>query len=519
MLKIFLNEWLPITDYQSYYIEADEEGNQTMQFNIPLNGMFYKIHHEAEIQDDYNKWLVKGINQLTSSATITCELDMDDWYADYYLRSAEDGHLQTKTVFDSLEYIKPSGWTIKDLSGSAIKRTLDLEKCTAYDLLMRAKTVYDVQYDIDTIGCVITIINPYENVDNGVYVTPELNLKSTIYKGDSKSIVTRLYCYGEDDLTFADINEGKPYVENKSYKGKPISASWTDSRYTNMSSLLEDGKKKLAEMAVPTGSYTLDVIDLQKIDEKYKNLDMALRSKVHCIIDPDNGIDVIHRIVKKRIYPDDPSKNKITLSNLPRTLDNEWNALKEHVDVMQKNGYRYETEIRQTNKEIYSTAKKTDENTKNIQSVEQKLTHEQLMIRISDSINNGNKLDTMKFIADINGIEIKNGGIKVYDDDNNLVLYVDEKTNRRTFTGRIKATSGNIAGWNIDPNCMYSGAVKIHNNGITNIYTWADLYIIQLVVMGTLPAFEELIQHYDFNGDGKVSPSDYVHLKNRLMAL
>lgn len=520
MLKLLINnDWLPVVDYQNYFIDIDEEGNQSMQFDMVLNDTYYKISHESIIQDDYNRWIVKSINQLTASATIICALDLDDWYADYYLRSADDVRLQTKTIKDALNYIKPSAWHIEDKSERTIKRTIDLEKCTAYDLLMRAKTVYDVQYDIDTINETITVIDPYASIDNGVYVTPELNLTSVNYKGDSRSIVTRLYCYGADDLTFADINNGKPYVENTSYKGKPICASWTDGRYTNMKSLLEDGRKKLAEMAVPVGSYTLDVIDLQKLDEKYHNLDMVLRSKIHCIIDPEKGIDVEHRVVKKRIYPDAPYQNRITLSNQPRTLAKEWDALRENIETVKKNGYRYETEIRQTNHEISETAKKTDENTKCIQSVEQKITPEQLMVLVSDSINNGNKLDTMKLIIDILGLTIKNGGIKIYDGKDELVFYLDEKTKLMTFNGRIKAISGDVAGWNLDKDCLYSGAAKIHSSGATNIYTWADVYIVRLIVSGVLDADADMIAHYDFNNDGKITSMDYAILKNRLIAL
>lgn len=512
MLKILINnDWFPVVDYQNYFIDIDEEGNQSMQFNIALNEIYHKIVHESIIQDEYNRWLVKSINQLTNSATIICELDMDDWYADYYLRSAEDVKLQTKTINDALNYIKPSHWVIVDKSGSKIKRTLDLEKCTAYDLLMRAKSVYDVQYDIDTINKTITIIDPYISIDNGVYVTPELNLTSSSYKGDSKSIVTRLYCYGADDLTFADINNGKPYVENTSYKGKPICASWTDGRYTNMESLLEDGKKKLDEMAVPVGSYTLDVIDLQKIDEKYRNLDMKLRSRIHCIIDPEKGIDVEHRVVKKRIYPDAPYQNRITLSNQPRTLAKVWDGLKENIETVKKNGYRYETEIRQTNTEISETAKKTDENTKNIQSVEQKISPEQLMVLVSDSINNGNKLNTMKLIIDILGLTIKNGGIKIYDGKDDLVFYLDEKTKKLVMEGDIKSISGTIANWNISNDGLYSEFEREMPE-----FTQQDIDKIVNHILGNKKLTNEEINRYDITRDGVVTSMDLVLIERMI---
>ena len=450
MIKVRLNDRLePVTYYQNYFVEMDEEGNQTMQFEIPLNDMYYCLHLETEIEDDYGRWLIKKINQLSKTAVIICDPDMDDWRASYHLKPAEDEHLQTKTIGNALNYIKPKGWTIANAGVCKIKRTLDLEKCTAYDLLIRAKTVYDVQYDIDTLHKTITIVDPYAKIDLGVYVTPELNQKSVNYKGDSSSIVTRLYCYGADDMTFADINNGKSYVENTAYKGRVICGSWSDARYTNAPSLLEDAKKKLAEMSVPTGAYTIDVVDLQAIDDKYHNLEMCLRSTVHCIINPEMNIDVIHRIVKKRIYPDNPSANKITLSNQPRTLEKMWNALKENVQTVQKDGMRFETEVKQTNKEITELAKKTDENTKGIQSVEQKITPEQLLISVSDSIKSGNKLDVTQVIIDLLGLTIKNGGIRVYDGDDNLVLYVDDETKKLIFKGDIQTDEDLIVGDNI----------------------------------------------------------------------
>lgn len=530
MIKLYKNEWLPV-ECQNYFVELDEEGNQTMQFDIPLNDKYYHITPECVIQDDYNQWLVKSINQLKSFATIVCGLDMDDWYSKYYLRSADDAKLQTKTLSDALNYIKPTGWTISNAGVRTIKRTLDLEKCTAYDLLMRAKVVYDIQYDIDTINKVITVIDPNIVIDKGVYVTPELNMKSTNYKGESKSIVTRLYCYGADDITFESINNGKPYVENTSYKGKPICASWTDGRYTNIESLLEDGKKKLAEMSVPTGAYTIDVVDLQAIDDRYKNLDMQLRSTVHCIVDPERKIDIIHRIVKKRIYPDEPSQNKITLSNQPRTLDKEWNALKENIQTVRKDGFRHETEIRQTNTEITEVAKKTDENTKGIQSVEEKITPEQLLVTVSDSINDGNKLNTMKFVVDINGIKVKNGGIEVYDGNNNLVMYVDEKTKKLVFNGLItaseinindkfvvnknggiKAISGSMAGWNIDEDGLYSSFIRTLPN-----YTESDAKKIQDYILGNITLPQNEIDRLDINFDGKLNAIDYAMVRDLLL--
>lgn len=510
MLSININnDWIPLSAIQNYFIDADEEGNQSLQFDIPLNETYYKIKLETQIKSDGNLWLVKQINQLTSYATIMCELDMDAWKASFYVAPATLPQLQTKSLGDALNYIKPTGWTILNASVCTIKRTLDLAKCTAYELLMRAKTVYDVQLDIDALSKTITVVNPYVAVDNGVYITPELNLTKTSYKGDSKQIATRLYCYGADDLTFANINGGKPYVEDVTYKGTPICAVWTDGRYTNMESLLADGRKRLKDMATPLGAYTLDVVDLSSIDPLYKDLEFNLRHVVHCIVDPDKGVDIVHRIVKKRNFPDEPHRNVITLSNLPRTIEKEWNTLKENVETVKKDGYRNETEIRQTNTEVTTIAKKTAENTKGIQSVEQQITPEQMLITVGNSINAGNKLNTMQVIIDLLGLTVKNGGIKIYDGNNNLVFYVDQNTKKLVMDGNIFAQSGNIAGWKIDENGLYSDFDWTVPN-----YTQSDLDKIRQHITGEITLSAAEIDYLDISQEGDISVQDYAIVKN-----
>lgn len=143
-------------------------------------------------------------------------------------------------------------------------------------------------------------------------------------------------------------------------------------------------------------------------------------------------------------------------------------------------------------------------------------------------------LNTMQVIIDLLGLTIKNGGIKVYDGNNSLVLYVDQNTKKLNFSGTISGTTitgtlfdggtirtndGNIGGWNIDSNGLYNGTVKIKNSGITNIYTWADVFMVRMIVSNIVTADADMISHYDFNGDGKITSADYVALKNRLKAM
>lgn len=87
------------------------------------------------------------------------------------------------------------------------------------------------------------------------------------------------------------------------------------------------------------------------------------------------------------------------------------------------------------------------------------------------------------------------------------------------MSGKITANNGIIGGWTVNSNGFTNGTAKIDKSGITNIYTWADLYIIRLIIMGDITPDDDMIAHYDFNNNGRIDAADYVILKNRLSDL
>lgn len=85
------------------------------------------------------------------------------------------------------------------------------------------------------------------------------------------------------------------------------------------------------------------------------------------------------------------------------------------------------------------------------------------------------------------------------------------------FKGNVQ--SGTVGGWTINDLGLSNNDTKINNEGITNIYTWGDLAVIQMIVMGTITPNEGMINHYDLNNDGQVTPADFVLLRNKLLSL
>ena len=101
------------------------------------------------------------------------------------------------------------------------------------------------------------------------------------------------------------------------YTSDVLVGGWSDQRYDVKENFLADAVKKVKELAMPIGSYTIDVKDLAKVDDRYTYIKLALRHTVHCIVDPEKGLELKHRVVKIKWYPDEPGKRVVTLSNEP----------------------------------------------------------------------------------------------------------------------------------------------------------------------------------------------------------
>ena len=88
--------------------------------------------------------------------------------------------------------------------------------------------------------------------------------------------------------------------------------------------------------------------------------------------------------------------------------------------------------------------------------------------------------------------------------------------NNANVKGTIESSNGKVGGWTINKSGLTNGTVFVNNDGSSTVYTVADLIIIRGYIMG-YTGFElspAMIEHYDFNGDGEITPADYVKLQN-----
>lgn len=224
-----------------------------------------------------------------------------------------------QTVKDCLNYaFEGTEWKV-GICSITKKRTINIEeKTTAWNVLKQAISTYRIEIAIDSLN---KVINIYERrgEDKGSYFIEGLNLKKIKLKEDTYEFYTRIIPLGKDNISIKWLT-GKEYIENYQYSSKIKTLVWKDERYTNTTSLLEDGTAKLEEISKPYSAYTAEILDLAKSNPVYKNiLDYKIGDTVW-LVSKKAGEREKQRIVKTVEYPESPKRNTAELSNARKSF-------------------------------------------------------------------------------------------------------------------------------------------------------------------------------------------------------
>ena len=320
MLTLYHNgEEHPIQNTE-YYIRELANGLDEVIFTLSVWDPIYQILAEEDdiVDRGGQRYLVKQIDGGAVTAKIICQLDLDEWRSTLSV-GYDSG---SKTVRQQIEAVAPTGWTVQDLSGSSIQRTLHGD-LTPLQVCQECTGVYQVYIRWNTETKVVRIYPKAMSDPVGSFATRELNLKEINYKGKSNNFATRLYAYGKDGLSFSDINDGKPYVDNNTYSSRVICAYWQDDRYEVEQNLLDDAIEKLALLAVPERSYDCAIVDLQATNpELYNNLDFSLFTTA-TLIDDIKNTAINYQVVERHVWPYHPDQNDVIFDNSPLKITTE----------------------------------------------------------------------------------------------------------------------------------------------------------------------------------------------------
>lgn len=336
MLKIYdandPNNVIPLKlNDNKKFVTHKYDGADTLTFEIAASSEVYKyIAEEVKVEDDKNQYIIKKIDEHSDFVTVDCNLNTDDWKKKLFYTFRMTGALLSEV----LDAIIPEGWNYSG-AGNVLNRTTiegnegePLEVVTPLDIMGVTSDTFGCVFNYDCINKIVKVILPESFTSSGEFFTDEINLKSLGFVGDSTNFVTRLYAYGKKDeetgepLTFADINDGKEYVENFKYSDKIVSMGWSDERYTVKENLLADAKAKLEELSHPLRSYSCDVINLNEDIWMYK---------VVTLIDRRRGTRVEHRVVEYKEYPNH-KLDVVTLSSVSPSIQSTIEQIKENTE-------------------------------------------------------------------------------------------------------------------------------------------------------------------------------------------
>ena len=324
MLKVFNRDNSPLAYFDEHrnlhIVHKIDMDDKTLEFDLDapdIEKFGFELEGYIETEDD--KYVIREIRRKSDrTASIVAQKNFETLEGKAFAKfeSVE----KTIQICLSLAF-SGTGWTVGtvDSAVSSKKRTIKLTNTSSYEVLKQAAAVYRVEY---VINCKTKKVDIYEEVgsDKGVYVTDELNLKSLEISSNTQTFYTELEAYGKDDMTFADINNGKNYVTNYEYSTKQKRLIWKDERYTVKESLLEDAIAKLNDMAKPYVSFSADVIDLASTSDDYDYLSYSVGDTI-TLIDNSTGVKEKQRIVEITSYPDSPEKNQCVLANTTLTFE------------------------------------------------------------------------------------------------------------------------------------------------------------------------------------------------------
>lgn len=320
-----------LVDYKNLYIEKElASGDKTLAFLYPKTSKFYAdIEEECYITTKEDEFIVKEKNIQNDYTEFKCILNLENLEGKPWERYASEEQTIDRALALALA---GTGWIVGKCSLKK-KRTVRATNVSSLDVIQEIRKTYRCDLVFNTLTKTIDV---HERLgeDKGTYFIDSLNLKNLAIQGNSYNFFTRIIPIGKDNLRISSINNGKDYLENYQYSNKVKTYYWIDERYTIVENLKEDAEAKLNEISKPYRAYVADIINLAKLNDKYKDiLDFKLGDTVY-LISKDNKFRDKQRIVKIIEYPDEHELDSVEIANTTLSFEEKQTQFEEAADTI-----------------------------------------------------------------------------------------------------------------------------------------------------------------------------------------
>lgn len=459
-------------------VKTLNSGDRELSFKYPSDGeKVDQLKEEYYIRTKDDEYVIRKKKTGVQFNEYTAQLNVEELEGAVFPYGFES---KEQTIRACLEFaFEGTGWKVGACQITK-KRTINKdEETNAWDVLQDCLSTYRVECKIRSLEKTIDI---YEQIgaDRGRYFIEGLNLKKLTVTSDTYDFYTRLIPLGKDGIGIEWL--GKPYLENYQYSSKIKTYVWSDERYTNTTSLIEDGIAKLEEMSKPYVAYKADVIDLARQSKKYSSVfDFDIGDTVW-MISKSTKTKEKQRIVKLTEYPESPQSNTVELSNATKTFaevqqEATDQAKSEAIKIANssakkvlEDGYytktEVETHITASKEEIELGVSKTYE-TKTI--VDQKIkSANELTQSAADTAEENANDETDKKLKEYSTTKEMNAAIKLQADS--ITTEVNKKVNNSEFGTKITQNAYNVrVAWNNNSKYIQLeyGQLAIYNGDVT----------------------------------------------------
>ena len=301
-------------------VTSEVNGADTLEFKLPFqDAKRLSLDNEKQVQIVNDVYRIRTVtDDKTSDGRVVTTVYAEAAFYDLAFSEVKETVSFNADTADipMAHALAGTDWAVGTVNVTS-KRTWECSEKNALAVLRQTQVIHGGDLIFDCANRLVHLLT-FSGNDNGVLFCYRKNMKSIQRVADTRSLVTRLYAYGKDGMTFASINGGKEYVQDTSYTDEIRISTLDCSNFTNPYQMLEYTQNKLEEYAHPRISYVLSAMDLSVLTG-YEHEAWALGDIV-TVDDKDLNLSVKTRVVRRQYNLQEPWNTVLELSTTLREL-------------------------------------------------------------------------------------------------------------------------------------------------------------------------------------------------------
>jgi phage minor structural protein len=328
-------------------VTGEINGEDTLTFSIPFRDSKRKyLENEKKIQIVDDIYKIRTITDVkdTTGNTVTQVYAEAEFYDLTFSVRKEEKKFDAETADVAMAYaLADTEWSVGTVNVTS-KRTWTSTEKNALSILRSVANLHGGDLVFDCPNRLVHLLT-VNGKDSGALFAYKKNMKSIERVVDTRSLVTRLYAVGANGMTFADINGGKPYLEDFTYSKEVRITTLDCSSFTNPYQMKEYTAMRLAEYCKPSVSYVLNAMDLSVLTG-YEHEAWNLGDYVR-VEDKDLGLSVTTRIVRREYNLQEPWNTVLELSTTLKNLGSSVSSIDTIADALEGTGMVSNNDIRE----------------------------------------------------------------------------------------------------------------------------------------------------------------------------